>query len=102
MNPFAGLIQSAKRAVQPGDVYHRLTVLREGPKTKSLNKRWWCQCECGNKCLTRGYQLQRGLSKSCGCWRRDNALKQIGEIRADGKLARRDEATGKFLKKERR
>jgi hypothetical protein len=28
---------------------------------------WLCQCDCGTQKLINGYNLRKGLSKSCGC-----------------------------------
>lgn len=45
---------------------------KEGKKTY-----FQCACECGNTGVVRKDQLTRGISKSCGCWKREVASKQI-------------------------
>lgn len=32
---------------------------------------WYCECECGNKVDVLGYNLKKGLTKSCGCLNRE-------------------------------
>lgn len=33
--------------------------------------RWWCQCDCGEVRSVSIYSLKKGLSKSCGCLKRE-------------------------------
>lgn len=35
-------------------------------KCKNGSIKWICECDCGNKCIVRGYHLQSGNTKSCG------------------------------------
>lgn len=70
-----------------GRTFGRFTVL---PLPPELNKygtyMWWCQCECGNKCLVRGTWLRNGHSKSCGCLRRDDLTgRKIGRLMVVGR-----------------
>lgn len=32
---------------------------------------WHCQCDCGNRKIIRGNSLIKGLSRSCGCFRKE-------------------------------
>jgi hypothetical protein len=41
---------------------------------------WVCKCSCGNKCWTRGAELTRGCTKSCGCLRAE-LMKNLGKRR---------------------
>lgn len=34
-----------------------------------------CLCDCGNYCNILGNQLSRGITKSCGCYRKENVAK---------------------------
>lgn len=49
-----------------------LTVLELGEPTIQKQRRWICECECGNKSLVRGSMLRSGATKSCGCLRVSN------------------------------
>jgi len=57
---------------ETGNRYGRATVLRRGPSGKNGDAQWWCECECGNTFLTRGYSLRTGHTKSCGCLATDS------------------------------
>jgi hypothetical protein len=54
-----------------GNVYGRLTVIKEGGKTKDRHKKWICQCECGNIIEVMGKSLRSGNTQSCGCYKAD-------------------------------
>lgn len=58
-----------------GKRFGRLTVIcrdedivRKNGKTRPT---WRCKCDCGNVVTILGESLRRGLSSSCGCFRRD-------------------------------
>jgi len=55
---------------ETGNRHGRLTVLsrveNEGKRT-----RWLCGCECGNEAIVRAESLRSGLTKSCGCLKKD-------------------------------
>lgn len=60
-----------------GQVFGRLTVLYRAenhisPTGKSY-PRWHCRCECGNEVDVTASALQRGRTKSCGCYQRERA-----------------------------
>lgn len=63
-----------------------MTVISPAPDLVSSSGyhtvRWECECECGKKIIVRGKCLTQGVTKSCGCWRRDsckeNALRHGG------------------------
>lgn len=50
-----------------GHKYGRLTVV----ELDSITGNWICSCECGGSSLTNKYDLQRGASKSCGCFQKE-------------------------------
>ena len=53
-----------------GQKFGRLTVIERHDK-----KRWKCQCDCGNITYSDGYQLRKGITKSCGCYQKEAASK---------------------------
>lgn len=58
-----------------GHKFNRLTVLEYVSKGKYNNGKtrwlWKCQCECGNICYLRTYEITKGNRKSCGCYMKD-------------------------------
>lgn len=50
-----------------GQTFNRLTVIGYAGKPSS-NTLWYCRCICGGVARTSGYELRKGLTKSCGCW----------------------------------
>jgi hypothetical protein len=63
-----------------GEVYGRLTVVKQGPHHRWLNNhgqwrtcaRWICRCECGTEVLAQGRALRSGNTSSCQvCNRRE-------------------------------
>jgi hypothetical protein len=64
----------AKRTMQPGDRFGRLSVVEETPeRTSSGNVRWLCRCDCGRETTVSTSNLARGNVRSCGCLRVDAA-----------------------------
>lgn len=54
--------------------YGKLLVLEKGPSRKGrANAYWWCLCDCGNKVLVCGGNLQSGNTTSCGCYQKECA-----------------------------
>ena len=54
-----------------GERHGRLVVVRcNGPDTRGELK-WLCDCDCGGLTAVAGSLLRRGVSKSCGCLRRE-------------------------------
>lgn len=67
-----GVTEVAKRiAIKPGDVYNRLTVVKEAGRNKQGRQLWLCKCLCGNEIKITPHRLKTGLVKSCGCYRRE-------------------------------
>lgn len=53
-----------------GKIYGKLVVLELDHVEKS--KRYWkCQCECGNTTVVREGNLRHGITKSCGCLKKE-------------------------------
>lgn len=57
-----------------GMVFGKLTVLRIGEK-HGVNYHWICQCACGSEASIRGSALRHGEALSCGCLRKERAIK---------------------------
>ena len=59
-----------------GQKFNKLTVLKEVPKDQRKNKKmveWECLCDCGKTTTVITNYLKTGHTKSCGCWRKENA-----------------------------
>lgn len=50
-----------------GQRFERWTVLSRVERTKNRATRYLCRCDCGTERLVFASNLQRGLTKSCGC-----------------------------------
>jgi hypothetical protein len=59
-----------------GQVFNRWTVLSFSHRDKWGQIVWLCQCVCGNKGLVGASNLKRGISKSCGCLKKEIASKR--------------------------
>lgn len=60
-----------------GHQFGRLTAIKEVGETSSGDKKWLCQCECGNQVVVKSYALRKGLTRSCGCLRRELGQKRF-------------------------
>ena len=67
-----------------GKKFGRLLVIE---KANSLNgcTRWRCLCDCGNECIVQSSSLKSGNTKSCGCYKRENAKKLYSTVRQNDK-----------------
>lgn len=64
-----------------GEKFGRLTVIKNvGVDKKSRLKLWLCECECGNMKITKTSYLTSGDTTSCGCYRKECELKNLGEF----------------------
>ena len=69
-----------------GQRFGRLVVIRrDGTSYSSGNPDWsqptWlCKCDCGNEKIVTGINLKQGCTRSCGCLRRETAVK-LGKSR---------------------
>lgn len=60
--------------IKEGDVFSRLTVIRECPERTTKQLRLWeCKCECGNITEVTGTNLNNGHTRSCGCLAKERA-----------------------------
>lgn len=60
-----------------GAVFGRLRVVSFSHRNKKLTQHWACLCECGTKTIVSGYHLRMGETRSCGCFARDVATKNL-------------------------
>jgi hypothetical protein len=59
---------------ETGNIYEKLTVLRQDSSNKRGNRMWICQCLCGNSIAVSTGDLHSGHVKSCGCLRIEKLL----------------------------
>lgn len=70
-----------------GKRFGNLTVLERVGKDKARNILWKCRCDCGNEIVVRTCELNRGHTKSCGCYQKEMASKaNIKHGESHGKL----------------
>ena len=62
-----------------GKKYNKLTVLSFAYITKSKQKKWKCQCDCGNITYVQGNNIVSGAVKSCGCLKNKKAEIKISD-----------------------
>jgi hypothetical protein len=60
-------------------IFGRLTAIKPVSKNKSRNWKWLAYCSCGNEIIVSGANLSNGHTKSCGCFKRDEATRGIKE-----------------------
>ena len=53
-----------------GQQFGYLTVI-ERAENAGKAARWLCRCKCGNEKIVYGTNLRRGLTTSCGCYRKE-------------------------------
>ncbi len=61
----------SRRIDRTGHVFGRLTVIEQAGYSPLDKIMWRCLCDCGNEVIVVGESLQCGLTKSCGCLKRD-------------------------------
>ena len=88
-----------KKAIEPGGVFGRWTVIREGAAA-GKEQRWLCRCTCGEEREVLDRALRYGLSLSCGCLTREragekNAMNLLGKTFGDLTVIDRAPKAGK-------
>lgn len=69
-----------------GQRFGRLTVIEQADSLKGRIA-WLCKCDCGNTKIATTQTLRRGLTKSCGCLRKEvSAQKATKHNMCDSKL----------------
>lgn len=61
-----------------GKRFGKLVVVEQVGRTKSYDKLYLCQCDCGNQKIIRGQNLRRGHTKTCGC-KEDKFINFVGK-----------------------
>lgn len=59
----------------PGNVYNKLTLVKEVGVDNQGKILWKCLCDCGNEKIMSVAFIKSGHSKSCGCLRKEQARK---------------------------
>lgn len=62
-----------------GQRYGRLTVLARAG-TNSTGAQWLVKCDCGTIKKVTGRFMRRGLTKSCGCLRKETGTEQLRKL----------------------
>lgn len=62
---------------ETGNRYGRLYVVKYCGKDNSYAAQFLCKCDCGKDVIATGSNLRKGHTKSCGCFQKDIARKNI-------------------------
>lgn len=62
-----------------GQVFDRLTVEERATEKNSVTK-WWCLCKCGKRKAISRNSLLAGLTRSCGCLKKELIWKGHGDL----------------------
>lgn len=54
-----------------GQRFERLEVIQRAENQADGRARWLCRCDCGEETVVSGRNLRTGITKSCGCLRRE-------------------------------
>jgi hypothetical protein len=60
-----------------GQKHGRLRVVKEGPRA-GRRVRWWCECDCGLRCVLVRSDALGNPTQSCGCLRAE-AMVEVGQ-----------------------
>lgn len=59
-----------------GQRFGRLTVIQRSGSGSGGSAMWRCLCDCGTEVVVIGQSLRQGLTRSCGCYSRDQTRKR--------------------------
>lgn len=62
--------------IDPGTRFGMLTVIEEKETKPRELRRFLCKCDCGNETVVDLWSLRRGSTKSCGCLRHNDNVKE--------------------------
>lgn len=57
-----------------GTRFHRWSVIGRATNTKQGQAQWFCRCDCGTERILKSIVIRRGISKSCGCLKREGLI----------------------------
>ena len=60
-----------------GCKYNRLTAIKFSHTDKNYNQYWVFKCDCGNEIVARKSLVVSGHTKSCGCFQKEVAAKEV-------------------------
>jgi hypothetical protein len=63
-----------------GMVFSRLTVIERAGSIRKKSA-WRCRCICGNETILPSDALRMGVTKSCGCQKRDSTIQTMQRIK---------------------
>jgi hypothetical protein len=63
-----------------GERFGRLVAKKFYGMDSFSKQRWLCQCDCGKEHICNASSLLKGLTKSCGCYKREVLFKGCGQI----------------------
>lgn len=64
-------MRKARRIINAGAKFGRLTVIRRSTPNRHRHSMFMCRCVCGTMTIIERGSLLKGLTKSCGCLRRE-------------------------------
>lgn len=67
-----------------GQKFGRLLVIERATSEKG-HTRWLCRCDCGKECIVYGSSLKSNNTRSCGCYKVENAKKLYSTVRQNDK-----------------
>lgn len=79
-----------------GEVFGRLTVI-DGLVYKSGRPHWICRCVCGKQRTVSHYNLLKGWTSSCGCYRLDRIHETLFKHGQSGTPGNRQAATSEWI-----
>lgn len=72
--------------VLTGQRFGMLVVIAQAESTEKGQRRWVCQCDCGNRTIVLGTNLKKGMTTSCGCKKtKDLTGQHIGKLTVLGR-----------------
>lgn len=73
---------AARVYLSHGTQVGRLNIVREAGRNRYGQRKWLCECECGERVAVLEISLARGTTRSCGCLRRDSSRSRARSRRA--------------------
>jgi hypothetical protein len=67
-----------------GQRFHRLVAVRYVGADRYRVSLWLFACDCGGEVIARGSSVKNGRTKSCGCFQKETASRQIRKLWRSG------------------